>query len=234
MSKFILPKDMEKFLWESAERIGKKDGFSIVSRLPSCNTGVYKVSDGNGFKVLKLMDSRIRRMEMGGKLVRIDTIGSINAICLENIVLKKASKSNRLPQQYDYFSPSAINRLMQRLFMTYMPPTETWILKEYIDGEPLGYRIPTGYITERYIEKNHDFIIEAVRKIHDVGYANLDIVSPNIVVSNQGMPYLIDFIGQGTVNKYEVTPGTYERYKSRDLKELHYLFKNHFNAPVRF
>lgn len=89
------------------------------------------------------------------------------------------------------------------------------LVKEYIDGKLMS----DGDGINKQEQKALRRLIE---QIHQIGMVNLDIKSNNIVISNQGQPYIIDL---GTVNfRNQISKCELDFNQRQDYDSLEQLF----------
>jgi predicted Ser/Thr protein kinase len=71
--------------------------------------------------------------------------------------------------------------------LDFLPSDHTLLLKQYIDGRAMDE-------WELVEETSQQIALEeTVRSIHDAGVTGLDIHHENIIISNSGQPFLVDF-----------------------------------------
>jgi len=91
------------------------------------------------------------------------------------------------------------------------------LVKEYISGKPMRFFIEDKGLISRqkiYGEENRKFFRETLKGIHDAGFARLELVPENIVLS-KGRPIFIDL--GSAINARDICSETFENYKEKDI-----------------
>ena len=229
MGEIIDPKDVGEFLMEAATALGREKGFELVSLLPSHSKGVFKVEDDEGYKVLKLLDTRVRKVLIEGEEIDFNTFLSIKALYFESLVLDIVD-AERLPNFSWYEGPSlyrrGIGRALDKIY-----PRRIALLREYVEGNPLGEWNRTGYTASGRVLSNDFSLADAVLKIHDAGFSGLDLIPPNIVINSQGDSYFIDLFDRSMRNHWFSMSG---KSKFRDYTKLAGLYEDNGNELIRY
>ncbi|QQG39171.1 MAG: hypothetical protein HYS32_01810 [Candidatus Woesearchaeota archaeon] len=178
----------------------KKHGFKdLIPLSGSCNV-TYRITADGTFHVAKL--ARDLFPEVRGGLIR------------EAEILKVLSGHPSLPRFAALYvdSPGSFASTGLNLIRHFRFHKDkiTALLRHYIPGRSLN--------DNENIEgkRNQRRLLEGVDAVHGIGYARLDISPRNIVLSDGGLAFLIDF--ETVVKENEVTPEQFGK-----LKEIDYL-----------
>ncbi|MFT4304354.1 MAG: hypothetical protein ACMXYG_07340 [Candidatus Woesearchaeota archaeon] len=217
MKKNILS-DIEVYLLNEANRVSSEYGYEIVEKLPAANCAVYKIQKGNDFAVLKIMHSNIGNFLIDDVEYVFDVYGYFKALEIEAEIFKKLDGIEGLPRIYESVIPSNIQRKINETGFS-SKVIEAYIIREYIEGIPVGRRNISSISHDYHIKNNPMLIVDTLKEIHHT-IAGLDIIPPNIILNPNG-PYLIDFVSPKTRRKLYSLPSQYEKLKQVDLRRLY-------------
>ncbi|MCB9359159.1 hypothetical protein H6503_04465 [Candidatus Woesearchaeota archaeon] len=220
----IKPCEVKKYLFEEAEKIAASYGYSVAERLPAFSNAAYRIEKGSSSAVLKLMHSDVRAVCLEGVLQPFMTHSYLRALDIEAQVFKELSGTPGLPELYESIVPSSFVRKVNK-YSLLKENIKGYIIREYIEGVALGRWIKNGIIQSLYVKDNPAQLYGVVDAVHSI-IADLDLVSPNIVISDQG-PYLIDFVKATTVRKCLTIPSSYNMLKIKDIRQIEHMVDNH-------
>jgi tRNA A-37 threonylcarbamoyl transferase component Bud32 len=227
MIKTIPANNVNEFLLELAENYAKKNKLKIIERLPSLCSGVFKVTDESCFYVMKIIDSRIRKVKTKHEILNLNPFDVIKAISLESKIVNLIYDTPGIPDEVLYEGPNNPSKMILHKIKSYNNPLTIMRLTDYIYGQPLGTREGNACYLKNKITDNKHILENLIKKIHELGYANLDLVSPNIVLNNENIPYLVDFVSRETCYIKDVTKRKFERCKSTDISKIETFCKNY-------
>jgi len=222
--------DVEHILIDAAIELGREKGFEFLTPLPSHSKGVFLVEDEGGYKVLKLLDSRAKKVDIEGTETDFNVFSAMKALYLESLALDIVD-AERLPNVTWYEGPPLHVKGLTRFFDMMHNPTRIALLKEFIAGAPLGEWNRTGYTAKSYVQKDDFSLADTVIKIHEAGFSGLDLIPPNIVRNPEGQVYFIDLFNASMKN-HLLSVSKSER--ARDYARLEMLYEDRGQEVRRY
>jgi len=232
MSISLLPVEVKHFLREKAEELAQEKDFEILETLPALCAGVYKIDTSDGHKVLKLTDSRITevRAEWGDNIIEdmhLDSFIVMKALHLESVMQEEFSELYGIPKLVEYHGPDNFYFMPIHRAKSLFKDLTVFLIRDYVEGEPLGYRYGHTMSHDISITENADLLENVVHKMHEGGYAGFDLVPANVILDTEGVPHFVDFVTPFTAKKGHVREKTFENYKAIDLRRLESLVQYH-------
>ncbi len=174
------------------EEFIKKIGYSIVEKLQPASCAVYLIKN-KGYKVIKISN---KEDTYEFKEARWE----FDHILREHEILKEVKGVDGIAQMLDFYRQPYKER-----------DEIVAIIKKYINGKTLSKKISSA--------KNQKILEQAVRTIHKIGFADLDLWKSNIIIEEiSEKPYIID-LGYAK-SKKEVSAATFKKHKEEDLRDL--------------
>ncbi|MFT4297867.1 MAG: hypothetical protein ACMXX5_01615, partial [Candidatus Woesearchaeota archaeon] len=190
---FTIPaKDTNAFLDKIAQEYAESNGFQIVERLPSLCTGVYKAKKDEAIVVIKAISTRIKEASCPHGTEPINPIDIMKAMYLESVILESLKQTPNLPRLHSYQGPRNPGLLSFPELIAGRIPVTCILVRDYIDGRVMGKRNGNSFSRDFPLIENPDMLEDVVHAIHSIGYADLDLIPPNVVIDTQNRPYFID------------------------------------------
>ena len=163
------------------------------------------VADDAGYRIIK----KIGEGGMG-VVYRAQQLGTGQMVALKAIKRELLSRRGLIARFHDevHLAASLKHQCIARVFDSGLDKQEYYYIMELIEGDPIDIYVSREQLNLRSIAKLIVTISEAVSYAHEVGVLHLDLKPCNILVSDDGVPHILDF-GLAQAVGQQVEPATH-------------------------
>lgn len=108
-------------------------------------------------------------------------------------LFKKSSTCNRILENESYLAPLLCHKNIIPVIEVFESKNLIFQISPYIEGGDLLHRLKNSAISQQQITSYIKYILSAVRYLHSRNICHRDIKLENILVTDEGKVYLIDF-----------------------------------------